>query len=187
MKTEHWSTFYAIDLIDSHPSIELTEDWKNTRWLTKLPKFKRANLSRLNEMHLAFATSFPKDEFDVLSLRKAFENTDQAIAHNGLSYRLAGMLTSVHVQVGTAVSKLYCKRNAILQSLEIIARQQHDLSLPLKGRYERDMDGLPLRMIIQDGRRILYSIAPNGLDEGGAEFTKGVTQLNYDFVIHLPK
>ncbi len=172
-------------------SILLTENrWEKmkTTFGARLPGMKAATFSRLHEGYAQYVDDLGKDPFDVAALLRAGTNLDRFASREGASYVFVSLVLPVFSQAGQAVAKEYANRNTLMQAVKLLETPGLK-ELPLKGRYALDCDGKPLRIVLQKGGLVVYSLGPNLADDGGQIEKKvnGTSTRDYDFGVRIPR
>jgi hypothetical protein len=194
LTVEHRFACEGFDLVGKPDSFFAMDDWNKSDEgraviaFTKLPKAREANESRIHDCYSEYVTNLGADKWDAQKMIAASVRMERYVeSKTGISYRLAKVVMPVFTQAGKAVAKTYAQRNVLMQAIKLLENPASK-DLPLKGRYAQDSDGKPLRLIWNNSQRIIYSIGPNYIDDGGVIVrpTTGATQ-DYDYGVAIPK
>lgn len=198
MKLEHRDSLYSTELmvgwrplpkikepesegqIDGPPTLQETFDSK--RWYRSIPRFGKANISRIHEYYAKAISEYPTDHYDLAALRRTMEPLDRRMQSNQLSVVIPSMVISYR-NILDLLEQAQSQTNVLRQALAILDQQKCDGSLPLGGHYKLDLDGHPLRMKKTTTGWLVYSIGRDKVDDGGSP----VVRNKGDFVVHLPR
>ena len=189
IRIEHWFGTSMVDAFLNDPktyaSLSGSTGIPNEiRYGKYLPRFKRANLSRIYRFYADAANGMPADSADLVGIQQGFSSMDLAAMKPGLSYSMLGVMAPVFSQTGVAIAKEIAQRNALRQAVALIkSGAAPGAGLPLKGRFAMDVDGKPIRMKKLESGWIVYSVGMDRVDDGGVEAPMG----KGDYVVHLPK
>ena len=190
VRVEHWSLIRRAEIMmgrgdltelgfkseDSTPTV--------TMFSKIIPRFKSANISRLNELRAKLVESIPEDKEDIVGLKKALSDYDNNMwAHEpqDLSYRYLLEGYSETRGLGEGIEVDICRRNTLRQALALLARKADpSKGLPLSGRLAIDVGGGKIQMAHLNKGWIVYSIGRNLRDEHTS-----LNSYSDDFVVHL--
>jgi hypothetical protein len=151
--------------------------------LRLVPRYKRATIARMEEGFNITLRDYPKDLNDIDAITKSFRNADDALNHEGLSYKLTQMVIMSFEQMAKSVKSTAVQRYTILQALTLLSTHQDpNKGLPLKGRFALDLDGAPLRIKHFPKGWIVYSVGRNRTDDGGI---RDSSSSKDDYVVNL--
>ena len=189
LQLEHWFSITAVDLVMKDPQsfsngIGSSSVPNVLRYAKYIPRFKNSNLSRIHEAYATTVAALPKDRYDFSQTRKAYESMDQFASRQGLSYTLLSLIAPVYSQTSQAMSKEVAYRNVLFQAVTLLKSGEDPAKgLPLKDRHILDLDGKHLKLKKVKGIWTVYSIGPDGADDGGAD----LLNMKGDWVVHLSK
>jgi len=178
--------FRALRLVDGfmgRPSGSDPDLFLTIRAAKYIPRFERANLSRIHDYFSRCVSEYPKDPYDFMAIHNHFSSLSDASWGNNVSYMFAGFCSMGFQSIDKAMAKESAQRNVLMQASKIFGGSDPDKGLPLKGRYLADADGKLLRLKKTAQGWIIYSIGPNNLDDGGNDDPN----RPLDFVVHLSK
>ena len=188
IRIEHWFGTSMIDAFLNDPKSYTSMSGSSAipneiKYGKYLPRFKRANLSRIYRFYADAANGVPMDSSDLVGIQTSFGNMDSAAMKPGLSYTMLGIMAPVFSQCGLAISKEIAQRNALRQAVALLKSGSNPgAGLPLKGRLAMDVDGKSIRIKKLESGWIVYSVGMDKVDDGGVEKPMG----KGDFVVHLP-
>lgn len=153
--------------------------------LKYVPKMKAAGYAYGIEAWTKAAAKVEANPTDLDTIEQAFADVQNASADKDINSFLLGLSSPVSTMWFTAFRKHLATRSVIQQALQFkIARQNRQpiqiTDLPLT----QDMDKKPIRKKRMSNSMLIYSVAPNGIDDGGIQ-PKANLGGNYDFVIKL--
>lgn len=187
---EHWFAVSAVDEVMKDPSAFYSSFGGSSgtpmslRAGKYIPRFKEANLSRINKAYAVAAALVPSDPYDFVKTKTAYRSLEESSMKQGMSYTLLSIVAPVFSQSIIAMSREVSYRNALLQAVTLVKQGQDPRrGLPLKDRHRFDLDDKDLRIKQVNGRWVIYSVGYNLSDEGGVE----LNNLKGDWVIKLPK
>ena len=186
---EHWFAVWGVNAITKTPEFWGSMNGDGSvppviRFSKWIPRFKAANMSRVNETYVNLVSQLPSDPYDFASTRKAFTGMDQIVTHPGISYTVLSMVAPVFSNSSVVMAREVAQRNALEQALALLKPGANpENGLPLRDRRLRDIDGSNLRLKSVNGQWVIYSIWWDMIDDGGVESKN----LKGDWVVHLPK
>lgn len=186
LKIDHMEVLEALAMLRKE-NLSLKQSFESDmfsapiRFNRYLPRFEPASKSRIHEVFAGVAKRLPNDPYDFMQVKTAYEYGQKAIENSGWSYCILQELTS-GFDLARAVAREQADRNALFQALALLQTKADPAKgLPLKGRFQTDVDGNPIRIKKLDKGWIVYSIWGDGADDGGKEIKDG----HGDWVVHL--
>ena len=163
--------FRALRLMDGYmerPNGIDPGPYSITRAARFIPRFERANLSRIHDYFSRCILEYPRDPYDFAVITKHLSLLSDQSWGDNVSYIVAGFTSMGFQNLGKSMALETAKRNVLMQASYIL---EHGIGqgkgLPIKGRDARDIDGNPLRLKKVNLGWLVYSIGPDGIDDGG--------------------
>ncbi len=156
-------------------------------WESKIPGMGAASKSRIHQLMAAFASQLNSDPYDYPATLKACRDLDTSVT-GAASFRIVSFVLPGFERAYDAATGEYARRNTLMQAIGLLENPKLK-DLPLKGRYALDSDGKPLRIVLQKGGLVVYSLGPNLADDGGQIEKKvnGTSTRDYDFGVRIPR
>ncbi len=189
IQLEHWFATFATDLMVKNPKEISAMNGQSSTPITMriapyIPRFGKANQSRVHWAYAKMASGLPADPYDFTATRAALQGMDINASSQSLSYTALSIAAPVFTQFSEALAKEVANRNVLSQAIELYKSGVDPAKgLPLPGHYRNDIDMKPMRLKKVKGVWTVYSIGPDKTDDGGADMVK----QKGDWAVHIRK
>ncbi|MEI8283154.1 MAG: hypothetical protein WCG75_12165 [Armatimonadota bacterium] len=191
IRCEHWSEYTAAEILMGHgdtKELGLGNDdaIRPATTLSKfIPRFKAANISRLNQLNAELVAQLPNDLRDLTSTTKALQDFENKVVDPeilNLSYKFMQDLGSQFSYLGINLEEDFAKQNTLRQALWLLKSGTDPAKgLPISGRFTRDIGGGKILLDHMPKGWVVYSVGKNGKDQ----HTTPPPAYIDDFIVHL--
>jgi len=142
-------------------------------------------------MHKLY-TDLGKNPKSFLAMRKVFEGIDQRLGGNSdWSYGLAEFMSPAFGGMAQALGAAQARRNVTLSAIDLLESKSRLGAIPrtiggTAGQWQDPFTEKPLLYHRSDTGFLIYSVGPDGKDNGGKPRSKEMSDTNYDIPFKFP-